>query len=385
MTSPASLLEQLVRIDSTNDSPLCDAASSQTGAELEIGRFVSDWLMERGFDIEWQEAAPTRSSVIGRNQPFRTDVPALAFEAHLDTIGAEGMTIAPFEAKRERGRIYGRGAVDTKGSLAAMLVALEELSSKDLPLDLMFIGACAEETGCEGISRLEMERWPDAAIVGEPTSNQPVATHKGFIWFDLTIAGRAGHSSDPESADNAVMRASRVIEFLRKWAERNLTVLRNRDYDCSTLAVNRIVGGTKVNVSPAACTLSVDIRLVPGASASQILDELRRSLGKEFSFPVEFSRTRIAPGLRRRAESGVTDALRLAVGQVTGKDEPAGAVHYGTDAGILQQREVDCVVFGPGEIARAHGEKESVAVAEVEQAAQILTQCALRYADCAPV
>lgn len=379
MTSAVSLLEELIRIDSTNAAPLCDERNCRTGAERAMARFVSDWLAERGFGVETREVAPTRPCVIGRSRPVRDGQPTVALEAHLDTVGVEGMRMAPFEPRREDGRIYGRGAADTKGALAAMLSALEALASEDLPVNLMFIGACAEETGCEGIARLDLQQWPDAAIVGEPTSNRPVATHKGFVWFDATVGGRAGHSSDPDSADNAVVRACRVIEFLRQWAGQRLSKLCNADFDRSTLSVNRIAGGTKVNVSPADCTFSVDIRLVPGTSGEDVLDALRDALSGEFTFPVELRNVRIAPGLCRREDGKMAGALRDGAEEVTGGSNEPGAVHYCSDAGVLQQRGVDCAVFGPGNISQAHGKEEWVSTEEVREAADILRRSVLIY------
>lgn len=371
MTSPVSLLRQLIRIDSTNSAPLCDGAACRVGAEREMARFVADWLDQRGFGVEIQEVAPTRPSIIARRSGRDGGGPTLAFEAHLDTVGVEGMD-SPFDPHLADGRIYGRGAVDAKGSLAAMLVALERLAEENLPLNLVFIGACAEETGCEGIARLSMGSWPEMAVVGEPTSNRPVAAHKGFVWFDVAVEGETGHSSDPGSGQNAIMRACQLIDFLHRWADENLADLSDADFEASTLSVNRIRGGSRVNASPSQCTFSVDIRLIPKARGEGVLEEIRETLAEEFGFPVELDRIRIAPGLRRVDNGRIAGLLARAAGRC----ESPGAVHYCSDAGVLQQHGVDCAVFGPGSIREAHGNTEWIETEELERAVDILCEAA---------
>ncbi|MFW6457326.1 MAG: M20 family metallopeptidase [Planctomycetota bacterium] len=381
MTNAVSLLKELVHIDSTNNSPLCYEQSCETGNEQAMIQYVSDWLEERGFKVEKRPAAPTRVNLVARANVTDASAPWVAFEAHLDTVGAEGMEISPFAAQCSEGCLYGRGSADTKGSLAAMLVALEKLISDDVPVNLIFIGACAEETGCEGIARLELDRWPDAAIVGEPTSNRTVVSHKGLLWFEATVMGQSGHSSAPANSDNAVVRACNVIAVLQQWAKEKLSALRNEDFDRSTLSVNCIEGGTKVNVSPADCTFSVDVRFVPEVSGEDVLQDLRTVLDREFSFDVQLDGVRIAPGLARTKNDRIARALTSGVRKVSRQGGEPGVVHYCSDAGVLQKRGVDCVVFGPGDISQAHGDVEWVSTEEVNRAAEILYQTVWAYCD----
>jgi acetylornithine deacetylase/succinyl-diaminopimelate desuccinylase-like protein len=292
MHSPVTkLLTELVCIDSRSPGRLGDPRPANAPTEEPLARFLAARLERLGLAAELQWVEPERPHLIART-PHIPGAPTLAFEAHLDTVGTEGMTIPPFTPEIRGGRLYGRGACDTKGPMAAMLTALERLlhenaqhetrDTKHSPLNLIFLGCCAEETGCEGVARLDFGgRPPDAVIVGEPTENRPVVGHKAHLWFELTVRGKAAHGSHPEAGDNAIYRMAAVIASLRRFTESRL----NRDtarenaklkipFTPATLSVGTIRGGTKVNIVPDACAILVDVRLLPWQVPAAMLEEL---------------------------------------------------------------------------------------------------------------
>ncbi len=408
MPSPtAALLAELVRIDSRSPGRLGEPYPAGAPTEEALARFLAARLERLGLAVELQWLEPGRPHLVART-PHVPGMPTLAFEAHLDTVGTEGMTIPPFTPEIRGGRLYGRGACDTKGPMAAMLTALERLLAETpahgqapiengsmkienaLPLNLMFLGCCAEETGCEGVARLDFGgRPPDAVIVGEPTENRPIVGHKAHLWFELTVRGRAAHGSHPEAGDNAIYRMAAVIASLRRFAETRL----NRDtarenaklkipFTPATLSVGVIRGGTKVNIVPDSCSVLVDVRLLPWQNPAAALEELTSWVREDSGQPLDVTWTAMAPGFASRPDSPLAAAIADAA-ETCGGRTPPGVVNYCTDAGSLGARGLDTVVFGPGSILQAHAAEEYVELAQLDAAVEILVETARRYAQAA--
>lgn len=379
-TSIAALLRALVRIDSRTPGALRDPVPPGTVTEADICAFVAAWLEARGFAVGVHCPAPRRPNLVAlrRGPP---GAPTLAFEAHFDTVGTTGMTHDPFACELRDGRMYGRGTADTKGAMAAMLVALERLTAAGAPpLNLLFIGACAEETGCEGIRFLELgELCPDAVIVGEPTSNQPVVGHKAHLWFELTAHGRAAHGSCPEAGDNAIYRMQEVIAALRAYDAEVLRPATHPGFTPATLSVDMISGGTKVNIIPERCAIQVDTRLLPGHDLDQALAAMLAAARTRAGGRIEVTWSHAAPGFAAPADSPLLAALTAGLAAAGRRCTPT-TVNYCTDAGVLAGRGLSCVVFGPGSILQAHGAEEYIDLAEAEAAATILEQTARAFA-----
>ncbi len=374
---PAELLKALVQIDSRNTTALRSGAEP-TVTEGPICDFVRGFLVELGFDCTVQFAAPRRPNLIARYQhgPNR---PWLAFEAHFDTVGADGMNMDPFSAEIRDGRLYGRGAADTKGSMAAMLVALSRLVRDSRAPNLAFIGACAEETGCEGIARLKLASPPvNAVVAGEPTSNRLVTAHKAHAWFQLLCRGRAAHGARPEAGDNAIYRMTDVIDWLRRTVTPRLTAHAAGGLRGSTLSVNMIEGGRRLNMVPDECRAAVDVRLVPGHPAREFVRELTEEARQTLAPDIECTWLHVSPGLNTNASSRLVQAFRNVLSR-RGMDPVPEAVSYCTDAGVLASRGIDAVVFGPGDILQAHAAEEFVELVQVEAAVDVLVDAALDY------
>ncbi len=386
----AALLAELVRIDSRSPGRLGDPRSDGAPTEEALARFLSAHLEQLGMTVELQWLEPGRPHLVARS-PQIPGAPTLAFEAHLDTVGVEGMTIPPFTPELRGGRLYGRGACDTKGPMAAMLVALEKLlhdtqhatrNAGRSPLNLLFIGCCAEETGCEGVKHLKINGLrPDAVIVGEPTENRPVIGHKAHLWFELSVRGKAAHGSHPEAGDNAIYRMADVIASLRRFAGTRLLEASHPGFTPATLSVGTIRGGTKVNIVPDSCAVLVDVRLLPQQTPAAMLEELAAWVRADSGQPVEITWKAMAPGFASRADSALVRAF-AAAGDARGARMPPGVVNYCTDAGSFGEAGYDTVVFGPGSILQAHAAEEYIELAQLDAAVQILMETARQYARC---
>ena len=304
----------------------------------------------------------------------------MLLEAHMDTVGVEGMA-DPFGARIEGGRLYGRGACDNKGSLAAMMAALRRTLERRVPLrsPVWLVAAADEEFAQGGIRKLvESGVRPACAIVGEPTALRVIAAHKGHIYLRIVSHGRAAHTSVPDSGINAIYDMAEVVRVLR---QRSTTIYPGRAHPlCGAplLTVSVISGGVSEHIVPDECRIDLDIRPVPGQSTAAALAEVRSWLDQDLPATVA---TRVslqpprhqAPPMEISTDHPLVTRLSRAVESVVGSVEVAG-VPFNTDAGALAAVGVPVVVFGPGHIAQAHTLTEFIEVGQVAAAADILEQ-----------
>ncbi|MFA5203401.1 MAG: M20/M25/M40 family metallo-hydrolase [Lentisphaeria bacterium] len=377
--SPGELLRRLVAVDSRSPGALTEPVPAGAPTEEGVCALVEGWLGELGFACERQYPAPRRPQLLARRQRH-PGAPTLAFSAHFDTVGTDGMTVPPFAGELRDGRLYGRGACDTKGSHAAMLLALARLCRESLPLNLMYIGTCAEESGVEGARQLRLGTAPpDAVIVGEPTGNRLVAGHKGHRWLELAVHGRAAHGSTPEAGDNAIYRMAEAILALRRLAAGELARETRPGFTPQTLAVTVVHGGDKVNIIPALCRIQVDLRLFPDTDADALARRLLDQVREESGHSLELLSAHGAGGFGCPPESPLRRALETALRE-TGGDPAATTVSYCTDAGAFAGFGIDTLVFGPGDIRHAHGPEEFIELAELEAAIPVLAAAARAFA-----
>ena len=201
MNPPRSVVElaqALVRIPSVN--PHGDPGTDGIG-ERRIAEWLVDFLRGVGAEVELREVLPDRPNVVARWAGDRAGKPRLLFAPHTDTVSVEGMTIEPFGGELRDGKIWGRGASDTKGPMASMLWALREMRGAlpGLGHEIWFAGLMSEETSQHGSRALAREERFDFVIVGEPTGLDVVHTHKGSAFLYLTTRGRAAHAADRKS------------------------------------------------------------------------------------------------------------------------------------------------------------------------------------------
>ncbi|MFM7208068.1 MAG: M20/M25/M40 family metallo-hydrolase [Planctomycetaceae bacterium] len=397
MPGHVALLADLVRRPSVN--PM---GRDVSGPEYLEGR-VTDFLVQRfsALGLPWvrQPVAPGRDNVLTRLDATVPRAPVMLWDAHQDTVPAENMTIEPFVPVVRDGRLYGRGACDVKGGMAAMLAALEQLRQQPASrtATVVFSATVNEEFGFSGAKALArlwepaaadapagdaaarrlVGRRPAVAIVAEPTGLDLVMQHKGAIRWRIRVQGRSCHSAFPEQGSNAIYPAGRVILALEALACDLLT--RHAAHPCGppTLNLGTIRGGAGVNLVPDLVMLEVERRVLPGESPVEARAEaIARIAAACGDARIEHDEPFLESG-------GLADATadpkaspwveRLATeARARGAAAARTAARYGTNASVFTAAGVPSVVFGPGSIAQAHTADEWIDLAEVGTAAEIL-------------
>jgi len=339
---------------------------------------VTDFLEElfRRWQLRFfrQPVEPGRQNIVAF-LPGRQGAPVFLWEAHQDTVPAGAMVDA-FRPRIEDGRLYGRGACDVKGALAAMLTALHRLTAEPIERRCGIVLACVvdEEYHFRGIRELvQLSLGVDGAIVAEPTRLHIITAHKGIVRWRIHTQGRSCHSSQPELGSNAIYRMAQVVQAVERYAEWLRGWRRDPLLGPATLNVGRIEGGISANIVPERCTIDLDRRVLPSEELHRVPAELAqflsRAIGQDGWWQEE--PWMVLPPLSADGKDSLVARLSMAVSQVLGQAS-VGTVPYGTDASTLQAAGIPCVVFGPGDIAQAHTASEWVALSEVEQAAEIL-------------
>jgi acetylornithine deacetylase/succinyl-diaminopimelate desuccinylase family protein len=378
------LLRSLVRIPSVN--PLL-ADDPSIGTEKPMAEALAALLADRGFRIEWHEVIAGRPNVIGRFGP-NTPKRSLLIESHIDTQGVQGMTVPPFEGLVRDGRLFGRGACDTKGPMAAALWALSPAMLDRVAsagVQIVYVGAIGEEKGNVGAEQLvDLGLGADEALVLEPTELAIVHAHKGTLWYEVDVRGRAAHGSNPEAGVSAIRGMLRAIEEI----EREIAAARNCHDDSAlggpSVNVGVIRGGSSINMVPDHCVIEVDRRTVPGEDSARILRDLRERLTRlqESGAIIEWRLTPINDGAPFHTGADTSLIRRLATSCASKGVAPRimGAAWY-SDAGPLSRTCKDIAVFGPGSIRQAHTADEYIDIAELQRGCDILRDFLRRVAD----
>ncbi len=377
MLETTRLLRDLVRLPSVN--PMGRDLHGPGVYEHQVTAYLEDFFRGLGVPCERQTVAPLRDNIVARYEPPGAAW-TLVLEAHQDTVPADGMTVEPFAARVEGGRLYGRGACDVKGGMAAMLAAFARLVRERPAGSARVVLACTvdEESTFLGVQRLVRDdlrggcRGPVGAVVAEPTGLNVVDAHKGVVRWDLTTAGRSCHSSRPEEGVNAIYRMGALLPLVERFADELRAARVHPRLGPATLSVGRIEGGASANTVPDRCRAEVDRRVLPGEDPLAAPAELAAYLRRHTDVPFECSQPWLnCPSLAPDGSAWLTARLGQAADAVAGRHEVL-AVPYGTDASTLCLAGVPAVVFGPGDIARAHTCDEWVPLDEVGQAAEVL-------------
>lgn len=361
----------LIRINSVNP------AYRHGVAEAAIQRFIYNFFERAGIPVETQEVLPGRPNVIAKLQGVNPER-RLLFEAHVDTAGIENMTIPPFEPFVSDGRVYGRGACDTKGGLAAMMHALLNVKrSGVLPdCDVWLAAAADEEHAYRGVLKLCEGLTAAGAVVAEPTDLHMVVAHKGCLRWRVVIKGRAAHSSKPHLGVSAITPIAKLILTLDREAQA-LQAARHPLVGCPTLNVGMVHGGTQVNIVPDECWVEIDRRLIPGEQIENV-ETHYRLMAEELQnaspdtavshVPLLSDWPMEAPATSRIVETAASVLENLGLNA-----EPVG-VPFGSDASKLARVGIPSIVLGPGSIDQAHTAGEFVRVDEVLAAEKIYEQ-----------
>jgi acetylornithine deacetylase/succinyl-diaminopimelate desuccinylase-like protein len=354
------LCRELVRIPSVN--PDDNPGTPHTG-EARCASWLAEWLTEnfQGVDVTTPEVLPGRPNVVARFPADTPNKPRLLFAPHTDTVSVVGMTVDPFGGEIRDGRVYGRGASDTKGPMASMLAALHG-AREILPYlshEIWFAGLAGEEAGQHGAHALAGAQEFDLVVAGEPTGLDIVHTHKGSMFLTLTTRGIAVHSAKPEAGSNAIYPMADVLRYIRDELTDWLKSFTHTVLGHSTVSVGTIRGGSKTNVVPDFCQATVDIRLVPGQDAAfeaELFAKLRHVCPE-----LEIAFSRSLP-LHTSTEHPILEKLTHQGARLVGAP-------WFCDAAVFAKHGSPAIAMGPGSIAQAHTKDEWISLADLEAGA----------------
>jgi acetylornithine deacetylase/succinyl-diaminopimelate desuccinylase-like protein len=369
MTRTEKLLAELIALPSVNPAFL--PPRHPNAGEKHVADFLAAVAARAGLEIEFQKVLPGRSNVIARLRPKNKIKQTILHAPHLDTVGADGTRFIP---QRKNGRLHGRGACDTKGSVAAMLAALCELAnakSRPRETEIIFVGLVDEENAQAGSRALAASKFKaDLAVVGEPTKLKIVTAHKGSLWLELETRGKAAHGATPQLGKNAIHEMARIVDALETDYAAQLRTRKHKLLGHATVNVGKISGGAQPNIVPDHCVIAIDRRTLPGETEISVRREIAALL-KSKNLSANISSAKSVPCLSLETDpklSLVREFLR-SIGQA----KPLG-VDYFCDAAVFSAGGIPSVVFGPGDIAQAHTADEWISLSELERGKNLLLQ-----------
>ncbi|MGD8277287.1 MAG: ArgE/DapE family deacylase [Gemmatimonadota bacterium] len=370
-------LRTLVRINSVN--PALDPGGP---GEAEIAAWLAARLRALGLKVAVHEPAAGRPSVVGRLRG-RGGGRSLMLNAHTDTVGVTGMA-DPFAATIRDGRLYGRGAYDMKGSLAACIGAAEALVRGGIRLqgDLLLAAVADEEHASLGTCDVARRYTVDGAIVTEPTGLDLCVAHKGFAWFEVVTRGRAAHGSRPELGIDANVRMGRVLARIERLASDLETREPHPLLGRGSIHAATLVGGTGLSTYAAECRLGIERRTLPGDTDAGVESEIRGLLdglaAEDPSFQATMRVLLTRPPFETRAGSALAAVVTEAIRTVDGTAPRVRGDTPWMDSAVLAEAGADTVVFGP-DGAGAHAVEEWVDLDSVMRAARVLADAAVAW------
>lgn len=372
MTVPSELtqlLSALVAIDSINPDLVPGAAG-----EAQIAHYVADWLASAGLDVTIDEPVPGRPNVIGIVRGTgggRT----LMLNAHTDTVGVAGMT-HPFTPRVEGSRLYGRGAYDMKGSLAACMLAAVRAQAMKLRGDVIVTAVVDEEYASIGTAAIVNQWRADAAIVTEPSHLNLCVAHRGFVWLEVETHGVAAHGSRPELGVDAIAKMGHVLVALEALdrdlrAQPTHALLRS-----GSLHASLIAGGQELSSYPARCRVEVERRTIPGETPAVVEGQLQAIVDKlaavDDQFNAQVRTTLVREPFEIAQDAPIVQLLQAQIRQQLGRTPKIYGDQPWMDTAILAAAGIPAVIFGPTG-AGAHAEEEWVDLESVAQCTEVLT------------
>jgi acetylornithine deacetylase/succinyl-diaminopimelate desuccinylase-like protein len=420
---PVETLQKLIQTPSVN--PMGRPLTDPTHGENRMTDLLQLTSERQGWPWLRQRVHPGRENlaalVLGSPSPAEGGE-LLLWDVHQDTVPVDGMSVDPFGGNVRDGRVYGRGASDVKGSMAAMLAALSRISEPSLATasperpnpsqrgrgngrrpTIVIAFTANEECGFTG-ARALCDLWnvdqrgtaeivggtispaelfcrpPDAAIVAEPTGFNVVVAHHGVVRWRCHTIGRAAHTSRPDAGINAIYAMAQVVQAVERYqAELAKSASAHPLCGRSSVCVSTIHGGVGINTVPERATIEIDRRIGPDDNPQTAYDELIRYIAKR----ADFGQCRVEHDPPFMDSSGLSDqqnrpfARRVArLIQDAGQGSELAGVPYGTDGAALSAAKVPTIVFGPGSIAQAHTADEFIEIDELQLATEIFYRIA---------
>ncbi|MFD3449634.1 M20 family metallopeptidase [Microbacteriaceae bacterium 4G12] len=385
------LTRNLIQINSVYRPEISD------GNEEQVARYVYQYLKQMGLTVHYEEVVPGRPNIIAiydSGKPGKT----LLFEGHTDVV-TEGdhnsWTFDPFCGEIKDGRIYGRGACDTKGNLAAAIIAVKAIQASRIPFQgkILLCIPCDEEGMMIGIKDFIRRGWAegvDGAIICEPEENQLCITQKGAMRAIIKTYGKMAHGAMPLTGINPNTRMAKIIVELEKLEQRE-----KERVGCHpmlgwpsitpTILQAPVKGEAQINVVPDTCMTTLDIRTVPGQDHEQLqkdMEDILNRLGAEdtdFKATLEIIEER--PWTETPKDHPVVVAVAKAYEDVTGKAPIYNGVPGATDGTFLHLAGIPILTTGAGDRHIPHHADEYVDIQELIETANIYALAALKFLE----
>ncbi|MFQ5832222.1 MAG: M20 family metallopeptidase [Candidatus Thorarchaeota archaeon] len=357
------------------------SSESPPGGEEEVAKILQDHL--EGYGISC-------ISVGTRERPnliFSTsddEKGSLVIHGHMDTVPAgsrETWKFDPFGAEIVNGRLYGRGAADMKGPLAALAETMILYKEENHSNPLVMLATSKEETGCMGaeeVAKSSLLNGVSFGVCAEPTSLNVLVGEKGTFWHRVVVEGKSAHGSRPLEGTNAIDLCIRALQ-----------VLRAQEYEYEeddlmgepTMNLGAISGGTTINVVPDHCEAEIDMRIVKGQTTESLLEEMiRRLMAAGLGDRVKVEYIHGKPAVVTPYQSEIVKVTMRAVKKVTGRHPSPTSATFGTDCSVLQPKiGIVNVICGPGSIEQAHQPDEYIRVDELIQSVDVYLEVARHY------
>ncbi len=355
---------------------LINAKSTSDVGELECARKIQKRFCDMGIDAEVDIWNGNRANIFARIKSSG-EKPALVVGPHIDVVppGNAKWFCDPFKAEESEGKIYGRGAADMKGGIVAFMEAIRRIieSGENLKGDIIFAGVAGEETNSCGAKRF-VEKFKNSGekiagvLIPEPTNFQIVNEHRGLLWLKVITEGKIAHGSTPELGVNAIKNMRKVMDRID-----DIELPKS-----CTLSMNMVSGGKAFNVIPDECSLSVDIRTVPGVTHYDITDIFVNLLDdlsdKDEDFNAQLGTDRDVEAMRTDPDCKFAEMLKEAAGV-----KETVSVGYCTDAPFFKDLGTDVLIFGPGDTVVCHKPDECIEISDLEKGADIFVKIIRKF------
>jgi acetylornithine deacetylase len=373
-----ALARALIQIDSRNPTLAPDSPGEGDCART-LASVLDDW----GFSVQLTESVPGRPNVVARIGP--RDAPALMLNGHLDVVGVEGMVHEPFGAQVSSDRIYGRGSADMKGGVAAMCAAAMKGAQANSTRQILVTAVVDEEYESLGMRALLADGIrAEAAIITEPTRLAICPAHRGFVWMDIVVTGKAAHGSRYDIGVDAITHAGLLLAQLERLERTRESGPRHQLLGRGSLHASKIHGGVGMSTYPELCNLAIERRTLPGESTEKALGEIRDACAKvrsehpQFAARVTLNTAQLPSDVP--VDSPIVKRLRGAL-EREGVPVRIEGLSAWTDAAPLNEAGIPTICFGPGDIALAHAAEEFVPIEEIDVATRVLTRLVSEWCE----
>lgn len=375
MSEIIELLRQLVAIDSINP----DLVPGGAGEE-KIARFIASWFEQAGLEVIWEEPAPGRPNVIGVARGTGGGR-SLLLNAHMDTVGVVGME-RPHEPFIKDNCLYGRGAYDMKGGLAAIMAAGAIAKKRVLRGDVIVTAVSDEEFASIGTASIVKHWHADAAIVTEPTELNICTAHKGFVWLDVETEGVAAHGSRPDLGVDAIVKMGKVLVGLDELDRSLRSTSSHRLLGSGSVHASLIEGGQELSSYPKHCFLGVERRTVPGETLQKVEAEIpgifKQIATSDPTFKATVKTSIVRDSFEVSLDEPVVQTLLRKATAILGQEPTEVGQAAWMDSALLSAAGIPTIVFGPGGEG-AHAVVEWSNLEHVERCAEILAAVAEEF------